>query len=322
MEENERTTPDLREQLAAAFADDGVQAAQAVEAEAPTAPETPVDNPVPTQEAQPRQTEEQPAVNPTSEVPAQNSAPGNAGADAYAMAMQMANRATEALRAMQQENARLRETMEQQSRQAETAAQAVVENTAPQMPVFDVSNFAYIDDEGRQKAAADFTQRMAEFMRTQMEGELAPIKESFEAQKAAAAKAEAINRLSSDARMTGFADAIPQIEHILAKTPSVGAEKNPEMRYALGYIIKRGLDSMHAPAAAEKSAADIAKEAMANPEVMRLIESERARATAEKNAGAVAQAASSGSSGAPAAPQPRPTSMAEAKELFRRTFGL
>jgi hypothetical protein len=213
--------------------------------------------------------------------------------------------------------------MEQQNRLAQESVQAVVEESTPkqpQMPVFDASGWSYMDDEARQKASAEFTAAMAEYVRSQMEGEIAPIKASFEEQREAAAKAAAIGALGNNEKFAGFSEAVPQIEHILAKTPSLAAEKNPELRYALGYLLKRGYDSINAPA--QRSAADMAKDAMANPEVMRIIEAERARATAERNANAVPQSASTGTSNAPATPQVKPQSLGEARDLLRRSFGL
>jgi hypothetical protein len=55
---------------------------------------------------------------------------------------------------------------------------------------------------------------------------------------------------------------------------------------------------------------------------MRLIEAERARAASEKNAGAVAQVATSGASNAPATPVNRPQNFEEARRMLSRSFGL
>ena len=324
--ENVGTPLDLREQLAAAFAADDVDAGGGAPAEGMSSAEAegeqalPADN-TPVSEAGTVTEQAVPATE--QNAPVQESTPAPMGIDQAALAMQMADRATQALRQMQEENARLRAAMEQQNTLAHDAAQAVTEqNTpkAPQMPVFDASGWAYMDDEARQKASADFTAAMAEYVRAQMEGEIAPIKASFEEQREAAAKAAALGALGNNAKFVGFNEAVPQIEHILAKTPTLAAEKNPELRYALGYLLKRGYDSINNPA--QRSAADVAKDAMANPEVMRIIESERARATAERNAGAVPQSASTGTSNAPATPQVKPQSLGEARDLLRRSFGL
>lgn len=329
-ERTENTPLDLREQLAAAFADDvaaGDTATDmpAAEVNGDTAAGTEDTADVSgAEQAMPESgagAAEGGAVSPASDTP---SAMPQASAmeQQMAMAMQMADRATQALRQMQEENARMRAAMEQQNTLNQEAVQAAVENKpTPQMPIFDASGWSYMDDDARRKASADFTAAMAEYMRSQMEGEIAPIKASFEEQREAAAKAAAINTLSGNERMVGFAESVPQIERILSKTPSLAAESNPELRYMLGYLLKRGYESMNTPAA-EKPAADIAREAMANPEVMRLIEAERARAASEKNAGAVAQVATSGASNAPATPVNRPQNFEEARRMLSRSFGL
>lgn len=326
--ENVGTPLDLREQLAAAFSADDVDAGGGAPAEGMSSAVAegeqvqPADN-TPVSDAGAVAAEAAPATE--QNAPMQDSAPAapSVGVDQAALAMQMADRATQALRQMQEENARLRAAMEQQNRLAQESVQAVVEESTPkqpQMPVFDASGWSYMDDEARQKASAEFTAAMAEYVRSQMEGEIAPIKASFEEQREAAAKAAAIGALGNNEKFAGFNEAVPQIEHILAKTPSLAAEKNPELRYALGYLLKRGYDSINAPA--QRSAADMAKDAMANPEVMRIIEAERARATAERNANAVPQSASTGTSNAPATPQVKPQSLGEARDLLRRSFGL
>ena len=328
--ENVGTPLDLREQLAAAFAADNADAgaggdpAEGMSSAAAEGEQALPADGTPVSEAGVEAADSAPA--PEQNAPVQGSAPEASvgGMDQAALAMQMADRATQALRQMQEENARLRAVVEQQNQLARDTAQAVVEDRTPkqpQMPVFDTSGWAYMDDTARQKASADFTAAMAEYMRSQMEGEIAPIKASFEEQREAAAKAAAIGALGNNEKMAGFSDALPQIERILSRTPSLAAEKNPELRYALGYLLKRGYDAVNA-VPAQRSAADVAKDAMANPEVMRIIEAERARAVAERNANAVPQSASTGTSNAPAAPQIKPQNLGEARDLLRRSFGL
>ena len=313
---------DLREQLASALADAdnvdldadparvddpvmGVQEPHSAEVPAggnasatemqEGASETPVQNP--------------PAPESAQEVP-----------DQMQTLMQMAQRTAEALRATQQENARLQALLDQQSAQAQEAAENVA-NAAPQMPILDTSGFAYMDDAAKAAAQARYAEQMMAYIRSQMEGEIAPIRESYERQRAEAERNGAIHALSNDPKFAGFADNLPQIEHVLSATPSLSGEADLQKRYAIAYLIKRGLDAVSTPAA-ERAAADIAKEAMGNPEVMRIIAAQGARAAEEKNADVPRQMASAGASSAPAAPISRPQNMDEAYDLMRRTFGL
>ena len=334
-ENNTANTQDLRAQLAAAFAQD--DAGTGAENEAPaenvadssSAPDSSAE-----QNAQAEQAETvTPAASAAEGSPApaeavQNpaaSVPASGAASQMDTMMQMVSRTAEMLRSVQEENQRLRSLVGQQSEAAQNAVQAVVDDKTPkpaQPPVFDLSRLQYMDDEARAAASADYTAQLTSFIRSQMEGELAPIREDFERQKASAERESAIGALSNDASFVGFAEALPKIERILQSEPALSSEGDMQKRYAIAYLISRGMDAMQPKEEVQRSAADIAKEAIANPEVMRLIESERARQIAEKNADVPRQMASSGTATAPATPQAKPKTMEEAREFMRRSFGL
>jgi hypothetical protein len=318
-ETRENTPQDLRSMLESAFAgeEEPVPAAEPV---AEPAVQEPVQTEVPAEAAVPaEQTPSAPAAeNP---VPAQQTAAPVQ--DNSAIAMQLAARAAESMRVLQEENARLRAAVQQQGAQAQQMAQAVVEDKAPKvpvMPVFDSSRMGYMDENARKSYEDQYGQQMAEYIRYQMAEELAPLRENYERQKAQAEREAAIGSLRNSGRMQGFDEALPQIERILEQMPSLAAEQDAQKRYTMGYLINRGLQAVNAPA--QRAAADVAKEAMANPEVMRLIEAERARAASEKNAAAVPQSASTGASTAPATPQNRPQNLGEARTLLQKAFGL
>lgn len=318
-ETRENTPQDLRSMLENAFAgeEESVPAAEPAEepiAQEPVQTEVPAEAAVPAEQAQTAPTVENP-------VPAQQTAAPVQ--DNSAIAMQLAARAAESMRVLQEENARLRAAVQQQGAQAQQMAQAVVEDKAPKvpvMPVFDSSRMGYMDENARKSYEDQYGQQMAEYIRYQMAAELAPLRENYERQKAQAEREAAIGSLRNSGRMQGFDEALPQIERILEQMPSLAAEQDAQKRYTMGYLINRGLQAVNAPA--QRAAADVAKEAMANPEVMRLIEAERARAAAEKNAAAVPQAASTGASTAPATPQNRPQNLGEARTLLQKAFGL
>lgn len=318
-ETRENTPQDLRSMLENAFAgeEEPVPAAEPV---AEPAVQEPVQTEVPAEAAAAaEQTPAAPSVeNP---VPAQQTAAPVQ--DNSAIAMQLAARAAESMRVLQEENARLRAAVQQQGAQAQQMAQAVVEDKAPKvpvMPVFDSSRMGYMDETARKSYEDQYGQQMAEYIRYQMAEELAPLRENYERQKAQAEREAAIGSLRNSGRMQGFDEALPQIERILEQMPSLAAEQDAQKRYTMGYLINRGLQAVNAPA--QRAAADVAKEAMANPEVMRLIEAERARAASEKNAAAVPQSASTGASTAPATPQNRPQNLGEARTLLQKAFGL
>ena len=313
MADNENTNqqPDLRAQLEAALAADEA-AESAPEAPQETAPaETPAETPQEAaQEAAPAQPEPVPAETQTPP-PATNAQMTQAQADMYSALL---NRSAEALRNMQEENAKLRQLIEQQSQVAEQKAEAVAEQ--PAMPVLDMSQWGYLSDEQRAEKTAEFQNGMMAYFKNAMMQEIAPLKDAYERQKAAAARDQAIAALSGDGRLKGFKDDLPMIQNILDKTPELSGA-DPSKAYQIAYLINRGLQAQNAP---QRSAAQIAEEAAANPEVMRILEAKRAAEVAQKNSEVPVVSASSGMSSAAAIPTNRPKTLEEAHRFWENAF--
>lgn len=309
MTDNENTNqqPDLRAQLEAALAaDEAAEAAPEAPQEAAPA-ETPAEA---TQEAAPAQPEPVPTEAQTPP-PATNAQMTQAQADMYSALL---NRSAEALRNMQEENAKLRQLVEQQSQVAEQKAEAVAEQ--PTIPVLDMSQWGYLSDEQRAEKAAEYQNGMMAYFKNAMMQEIAPLKDAYEQQKAAAAREQAIAALSGDERMKGFKDDLPMIQNILDKTPELSGA-DPNRLYQIAYYINRGIQAQNAP---QRSAAQIAEEAAANPEVMRILEAKRAAEVAQKNSEVPVVSASSGMSSAAAIPTNRPKTLEEAHRFWENAF--
>lgn len=316
MADNENTNqqPDLRAQLEAALAADEAPAAPAAPAEAAPAPEA-AQTPAPAEAeqaaAQPTETPAQPTPEPTPAAPQESAQMTQAQANMYSALL---NRSAEALRTMQEENAKLRQLVEQQSQVAEQKAEAVAEQ--PAMPVLDMSQWGYLSDEQRAEKTAEFQNGMMAYFKNAMMQEIAPLKDAYERQKAAAARDQAIAALSGDERMKGFKDDLPMIQNILDKTPELSGA-DPSKAYQIAYLINRGLQAQNAP---QRSAAQIAEEAAANPEVMRILEAKRAAEVAQKNSEVPVVSASSGMSSAAAIPTNRPKTLEEAHRFWENAF--
>ena len=311
MADNENTNqqPDLRAQLEAALAADEA-AESAPDATQETAPaDTPTEAPQETsQEVAPAQPEQIPLqTEAQTPPPAINAQMTQAQADMYSALL---SRSAEALRTMQEENAKLRQLIEQQSQVAEQKAETVAEQ--PAMPVLDMSQWGYLSDEQRAEKAAEYQNGMMAYFKNAMLQEIAPLKDAYERQKAAAARDQAIAALSGDERMKGFKDDLPMIQNILDKTPELSGA-DPNRLYQIAYYINRGMQAQNAP---QRSAAQIADEAMSNPEVMRILETRRATETAQKNAEVPVVAASAGMSSAAAVPTNRPKTIEEAHRML------
>lgn len=313
MADNENTNqqPDLRAQLEAALAADET-AETAPEAPQETAPaETPAETPQEAaQETAPAQPEPVPAEAQTPP-PAMNAQMTQAQADMYSALL---SRSAEALRNMQEENAKLRQLVEQQSQVAEQKAEAVA--AQPTMPVLDMSQWGYLSDEQRAEKTAEFQNGMMTYFKNAMMQEIAPLKDAYEQQKASAAREQAISALSGDERLKGFKDDLPMIQNILDKTPELSGA-DPNRLYQIAYYINRGIQAQNAP---QRSAAQIAEEAAANPEVMRILEAKRAAEVAQKNSEVPVVSASSGMSSAAAIPTNRPKTLEEAHRFWENAF--
>jgi len=299
MGENENKT-DLRAQLEAALAD---QPEAPVEAPAEAPVEAPAEVPQEaTQEAPQTAPQEAPAAPPQPN-PMQDSGMTRGQADMYNALFE---RSAQALRAVQEENAKLRAQIEQQSQANEEKVEAAV----AEPPVLDMSQWGYMTDAQRTDAQSKYQNDVMAYFKNAMMSELAPLKEAYAKQRADAARQEAIAALSTDARFEGFSDALPQIQNVLDKTPEL-KDTDPRRAYQIAYAINRGF----APKP-QRSAAEIAEEAMKNPEVMRIIETKRATDTAAKNADVPVVSAASGMSSAAAVPTNRPKTIEEAHKMW------
>lgn len=305
MGENENQ--DLRAQLEQALMSDTPAEAQDASVEAPV--ETPVEAP---QEAAPQTSTQEEAPQTPTQTPQQTpppQTPPTMTPEQANMYSALLNRSAEAMKEMQAEIARLKESQQQQSQLAEQKIEEAVS-----MPTLDMSGWSYLTDEQRNERQAAFTDGMAKYFRSQMDSELAPIKAAYEQQRIDAEKQAAIAALSGDATFKGFGDSLPQIQNILDKTPALKNESRKNA-YEIAYLINRGLQSMQNEG--QRTAAQIAEEAAANPEVMRILESRRASQTAEKNAEVPVVTATSGMSNAQAVPTARPKTLDEAHALWK-----
>lgn len=175
MADNENTTQtqplDLRAQLEAALLSDEAPAAPAAPAEAAPAPEA-AQTPAPAEAeqaaAQPTETPAQPTPEPT---PAEAQTPPpemsaqmtQAQANMYSALL---NRSAEALRAANEENARLNQMLQQQSQVAEQKAEEAA--AQPTIPVLDMSQWGYLSDEQRAEKAAEYQNGMMAYFKNAM----------------------------------------------------------------------------------------------------------------------------------------------------------
>lgn len=210
--------------------------------------------------------------------------------------------------------------LQQQSQAAEnTIVEEVIEP-----PVFDVENVQYLSDDERRAATAKYSSAMADYARKTVLGEvmkeMQPIVDNYKRQTAEAADMTARNRIRSSKGFEDFDDYGDAIDRIAANTPGFDGI-DPEMKYALSYMINRGINAMNQKPETETTEM-LVERVKNNPDALRALEEMRVKQVAEKNAAVPPVTASQGSATAPAVKPEPPQSLEEATERAYKMLGL
>ena len=210
--------------------------------------------------------------------------------------------------------------LQQQSQAAEnTIVEEVIEP-----PVFDVENVQYLSDDERREATAKYSSAMADYARktvlSEVMKEMQPIVDNYKRQTAEAADMTARNRIRSSKGFEDFDDYGDAIDRIAANTPGFDSI-DPEMKYALSYMINRGINAMNQKPETETTEM-LVERVKKNPDALRVLEEMRVKQVAEKNAAVPPVTASQGSATAPAVKPEPPQSLEEATERAYKMLGL
>ena len=240
-------------------------------------------------------------------------------------------KATEALTASQAEVGQLRAMMEQMQnlmmqqqkaqQEANKANEEAIASATLEPPTLDFERVQYLDDAERTAELSKYYNAMAEYTRQVVMKDLQPVVDQYNRQTKEAADAAVKNQLISSGRFEGFSDEAEHIENIIRSTPGL-AELPPETKYALGYVINRGVKAMNAKPAAPETTEQLVARVLKNPEAMKAIEKERVTKLAQANKSAPPIAASQGQSNAPAISPNPPKTLDEARAKALKIFGL
>lgn len=281
--------------------------------------------------AEPEQAPAEPAPAPT-EPAAETAAPApqaeaNPGAE-------LLNRIGSDYERMRQENEQLKDIVAQLKgvipqfqnalqQQSQAAENTIVEEVI-EPPVFDVENVQYLSDDERRAATAKYSSAMADYARKTVLGEvmkeMQPIVDNYKRQTAEAADMTARNRIRSSKGFEDFDDYGDAIDRIAANTPGFDGI-DPEMKYALSYMINRGINAMNQKPETETTEM-LVERVKNNPDALRALEEMRVKQVAEKNAAVPPVTASQGSATAPAVKPEPPQSLEEATERAYKMLGL
>ena len=210
--------------------------------------------------------------------------------------------------------------LQQQSQAAEnTIVEEVIEP-----PVFDVENVQYLSDDERREATAKYSSAMADYARktvlSEVMKEMQPIVDNYKRQTREAADMTARNRIRSSKGFEDFDDYGDAIDRIAANTPGFDGI-DPEMKYALSYMINRGINAMNQKPETETTEM-LVERVKKNPDALRALEEMRVKQVAGENAAVPPGTAAQGSATAPAVKPEPPQSLEEATERAYKMLGL
>ena len=277
--------------------------------------------------AEPEQAPAEPAAAPAEPAAPAPQAEANPGAE-------LLNRIGSDYERMRQENEQLKDIVAQLKgvipqfqnalqQQSQAAENTIVEEVI-EPPVFDVENVQYLSDDERREATAKYSSAMADYARktvlSEVMKEMQPIVDNYKRQTAEAADMTARNRIRSSKGFEDFDDYGDAIDRIAANTPGFDGI-DPEMKYALSYMISRGIKAMNEKPV-EETAEMLVEKVKKNPDALRALEEMRVRQTAEKNASVPPVTASQGQSSAPAVKPEPPQNLSEASDRAWKMLGL
>lgn len=284
----------------------------------------------------------EPTAEPVQAPAEQASAPAEPAAETAAPAPQteanpgaeLLNRIGSDYERMRQENEQLKDIVAQLKgvipqfqnalqQQSQAAENTIVEEVI-EPPVFDVENVQYLSDDERRAATAKYSSAMADYARktvlSEVMKEMQPIVDNYKRQTREAADMTARNRIRSSKGFEDFDDYGDAIDRIAANTPGFDGI-DPEMKYALSYMINRGINAMNQKPETETTEM-LVERVKKNPDALRVLEEMRVKQVAEKNAAVPPVTASQGSATAPAVKPEPPQSLEEATERAYKMLGL
>ena len=145
---------------------------------------------------------------------------------------------------LQAENQRLQQAISQMSEAQKTN----VVDEALQMPVIDFNSMAFDDEATLGRKQADYTQKMAEYMKASMMKELSPFIEQAREGIEQKQKSEVLSALAAIPEFQGISEMIPQLDNIISKNRIFSAPDIPlDEKYITAYLLANGIKSKSAP---------------------------------------------------------------------------
>lgn len=254
------------------------------------------------------------------QTPAQTTEMSQSGLD-YDGIMQRANdgQIIESLReqvaALQRENARLNE---QQSTSAQQAQEAVAEVLAGKdsAPVFDSDAYAFASDEERQRMMTEYTNSVVDYATQKatsaMLEKMSPLMDDYESARRSEELERAFKQLKGVGGFSDIDEYHDDVMRICNRQEFNGMK--PHQRVTLAALVSRALKS--SPAAEQKDIGTRAEEIYKDPELMKALETLKARNIQENADTYPPQSTGGGLNGAAYVPAQKPQSIEELRKMY------
>lgn len=226
--------------------------------------------------------------------------------------------ALQALEAERQKNEQLQNTLSQMSKQQE---ETLVQQST-QMPVMDLSNVAFEDEETMRQRQQDYAKSMYNYVKDGVMQELSPYVEQAREGLRQKEKAEALQTLGEVPELAGIREMQPQLDRIISANPWLSNSDMPmDEKYINAYVIAKGARAIKEPPVQPKepTAEELMQFYEANPEFRDMVEQKRLEKLQPNQQVPVFSASSGAVNAAPNIPK-APQNFEEASERTRRMF--
>jgi len=178
-----------------------------------------------------------------------------------------------AINAMQQENAQLRQQIqESQKSNEETVMQNLSATPLPLAPIFPQFDYDNSSDEDRQTILNKYSQDMANFMGGVAEQKMKPFETYYQQQTRQAEENNIVNGIIRSGQLPDFQEKLPEIRQLLANVPDL-QKLPPQAQYSTAYYMLKGYEAANAKPAEDTVESLLAK-VKANPDVIKAIKAE------------------------------------------------
>ena len=172
-------------------------------------------------------------------------------------------------RTLSQRNTELENMLSEQNKVAGETIEELA-GTTPGAISIDLDDILYLPPEEQKARFNEYARSVADYTKQEVLKELAPVIGDYESARKSALVTSAYDEISGIPEFSDISEHREAIERILSKTPELDSLP-VQKKLMLAYLADRGMGAISAPPAPARTAADIANEALSNPDVMRII---------------------------------------------------